>query len=268
VAVRTDLLDHLTGPDHPYNLTFTQNGIASTTATIIAAALDFPSVAELSSEQVEQIKNAHLLLAMFNALQPGVFALSGWDLVGALTLDRKQVRRLIGDGDTRWIHRSAYDLMGYQPGATESRSGMPRGTALYGSLPEQLGDPKSFASRLSRILAVRKQYGIASAKQVDVPPVSHKAMLVMVHQLSDAEQVTVLNFSAEPIAGSVNSEQLVPGSRVVDMFTDEEVGLVDDLHRFSIDLGPHEGRSLLVLCPGDEPVDGHVHEPGRRSVRG
>jgi trehalose synthase len=247
VAVRTDLLDHLTGDKHPYNLTFTQNGIASTTATIIAAALDFPSVTELSPEQVEQIKNAHLLLAMFNALQPGVFALSGWDLVGALTLDKKQVARLVCDGDTRWIHRSAYDLMGYQPSAIESRSGMPRGTALYGSLPDQLTDPDSFASRLSRILAIRKRYGIAGAKQVDVPPVSHQAMLVMVHELGDAQQVTVLNFAAEPVSGSVVSEHLVPGSMVVDMFTDQLVGRVDDLHTFPISLGPHEGRSLLVL---------------------
>ena len=33
------------------------------------------------------------------------------------------------------------------------------------------------------------------------------------------------------------------------MTSDDVVGLVDDLHSFSIDLGPHEGRSLLVLCP-------------------
>jgi trehalose synthase len=267
VTVRQDLLDHLTGPDHPYNLTFTQNGIASTTATIVAAALDFPDIRKLTDEQVEQIKNAHLLLAMFNALQPGVFALSGWDLVGALTLDRKQVGWLLGDGDTRWIHRSAYDLMDFRPEATESQSKMPRGTALYGPLPAQLKDPSSFASRLSKILAVRKRYGIASAKQIDVPQVSHKAMLVMVHELTDAEQVTVLNFSAQPIAGSVSSESLVPGSVLVDMFTDEEVGQVDDLHNFAISLGPHEGRSLLVLCPGDRPVD-HHHEAGRPSVRG
>ena len=268
VTVRQDLLDHLTGPGYPYNLTFTQNGIASTTATIIAASLDFPSVANLTPEQVEQIKRAHLLLAMFNALQPGVFALSGWDLVGALTLTKKQVSWLLGDGDTRWIHRSAYDLMDFRPDATESQSKMPRGTALYGSLPTQLQDPNSFASRLSTILAVRKQYGIASAKQVDVPQVANKAMLVMVHELSDAEQVTVLNFSAQPIWGSVISEHLVPGSLLVDMFTDEEIGHVDDLHSFPVSLGPHEGRSLLVLCPGDRPVDGHSHEPGRPSVRG
>jgi trehalose synthase len=254
VTVRQDLLDHLTGAAGPYNATFTQNGIASTTATIIAASLGFASIAKLTAEQTEQIKQAHLLLAMFNALQPGVFALSGWDLVGALTLDRKQVGSLLSEGDTRWIHRSAYDLMDYRPDATESLSKLPRGRSLYGSLPAQLKDPDSFACRLRDILAVRKRYGIASAIQVDVPLVSHKAMLVMVHQLSDAEQVTVLNFSAEPISGSVISEHLVPGSVLVDMFTDTELGEVDDLHSFAVSLGPHEGRSLLVLCPGDHPV--------------
>ena len=87
---------------------------------------------------------------MFNALQPGVFALSGWDLVGMLTLDRSQIKALLADGDTRWIHRAAYDLMDYRPAATESTSQMPRGVSLYGSLPAQLQEEGSFARRLAR----------------------------------------------------------------------------------------------------------------------
>ena len=79
---------------------------------------------------------------MFNAWQPGVFALSGWDLVGALTLERSQVAELLAYGDTRWIHRSAYDLMDYRPDATESTSKMPQGKGLYGPLPAQLDDPQ------------------------------------------------------------------------------------------------------------------------------
>jgi len=266
VTIRQDMLDHLTGEAGPYNATFTQNGIASTTATLIAATLGFTSIEDLTDEQVAQIKQAHLLLAMFNALQPGVFALSGWDLLGMLTLDRKQVASLVAEGDTRWIHRSAYDLMDYRPDATESLSRLPRGTSLYGSLPAQLEDPTSFACRLRDLLAVRKRYGIATAVQLDVPQVSNKAMLVMVHQLSDAEQVTVLNFSNSEISGSVLSEHLVPGSGLVDMFTDELVGEVDDLHSFSVTLGPYEGRSLLVLCPGDHPVSAHRYTD-RPSVR-
>lgn len=268
VAVRQDLLDHLAGDAAPYNSTFTQNGIASTTATIIAASLDFTSVTNLTPEQVEQIKQAHLLLAMFNALQPGVFALSGWDLCGMLTLERKQVSQLLADGDTRWIHRAAYDLMDYRPHAHESLSKMPRGVSLYGALPAQLEDSSSFARRLAEILAIRKRYGIATAVQLDVPQVSNKAMLVMVHQLTDAEHVTVLNFSAQPITGSVHSEHLVPGSVLVDMFTDQEVGEVDDLHTFPISLEAHEGKSLLVLCPGDHLAAAHPGVTELSSVRG
>lgn len=268
VAVRQDLLDHLAGDAAPYNATFTQNGIASTTATIIAASLDFTSVTNLTPEQVEQIKQAHLLLAMFNALQPGVFALSGWDLCGMLTLERKQVSQLLADGDTRWIHRAAYDLMDYRPHAHESLSKMPRGVSLYGALPAQLEDSSSFARRLAEILAIRKRYGIATAVQLDVPQVSNKAMLVMVHQLTDAEHVTVLNFSAQPITGSVHSEHLVPGSVLVDMFTDQEVGEVDDLHTFPISLEAHEGKSLLVLCPGDHLAAAHPGVTELSSVRG
>ncbi|HEX7212032.1 MAG TPA: maltose alpha-D-glucosyltransferase [Propionibacteriaceae bacterium] len=268
VTVRRDLLDHLTGDAAPYNATFTQNGIASTTATIIAAALGMRSISALTSEQIDKIKQAHLLLAMFNALQPGVFALSGWDLCGMLTLERRQVSRLLADGDTRWIHRAAYDLMDYRPHAHESLSKMPRGISLYGSLPEQLRDSSSFARRLAEILAIRKRYGIASSVQLDVPQVSNKAMLVMVHQLSDAEQVTVLNFSAQLVSGSVQSEYLVPGSVLVDMFTDQEIGEIDDLHTFPITLGPHEGKSLLVLCPGDHLAEAHPQATERTSVRG
>jgi hypothetical protein len=101
-----------------------------------------------------------------------------------------------------------------------------------------------------------------------VPQVSNKAMLVMVHQLIDAEHVTVLNFSAQPITGSVHSEHLVPGSVLVDMFTDQQVGEIDDLHTFPISLQPYQGKSLLVLCPGDQLAEAHPQATERTSVRG
>jgi trehalose synthase len=190
---------------------------------------------------------------MFNAFQPGVFALSGWDLCGMLTLDRSQVSRLLASGDTRWIHRAAYDLMNYQPEATESPSKMPRGTSLYGSLPQQLRDPNSFAARLREMLAVRTRYRLATSVQVDVPEVSDKAMLVMVHLLDTRQlQLTVLNFSPQPIAGSVTSRHLAPGSAVVDMFTDQVIAEVDREHTFAVWLEPHQGLSL-VTTPAAPP---------------
>jgi len=250
--VRADLTEKLTGPAAPYNLVFTTNGIASTSATIIAASLGISNLEAIDEDTVERIKKAHLLLAMFNAWQPGVFALSGWDLCGMLTLDRSAVAPLLSTGDTRWIHRSAYDLMGY---GNSAFNGMPRGRSLYGPLPQQLEDPESFASQLRGILDVRETCGLATATQLDVPPVSHRGMLVMVHELPGtgpeppARQVTVLNFGHEAITGTVRSEHLVPRSVVTDMGDKHVVGEVDDLFTFSVALEPHQGLSLLITAP-------------------
>jgi hypothetical protein len=191
---------------------------------------------------------------MFNALQPGAFAVSGWDLAGALTLDASEVASLIYQGDTRWINRGAHDLMAFDPGATRSEAGMPKARSLYGTLPSQLADDSSFVSGLRRLIDVRRRYSIATGRQVDVPDVPHKAMLVMVHCLEDdLLQITVLNFSSEHLVGNVRSDFLRPSSTVTDMFTDEPVATVDGLHSFSLTLGAYVGTSLLICPP--PPVD-------------
>ena len=44
VRIRSDLINHLTGEAAPYNRTFTTNGIACTTASVISAALGYRSL--------------------------------------------------------------------------------------------------------------------------------------------------------------------------------------------------------------------------------
>lgn len=245
--IRGDLCATLTGPGAPYNRRFTTNGIACTTASAISAALGIADPVAMGPDDVERVKNVHLLLAMYNALQPGVFALSGWDLTGMLTIDEAQVAELIAEGDTRWINRGAHDLMGVNPKAQGSDGGLPRARSLYGTLPEQLADPASFASRLRKVITVRRRFGIAMGAQLDVPPVSHKALLVMVNRLEDERlQVAVLNFGDEAVAGTVRSDHLPPGATVIDMFVNEQVAVVDDLRSFAIELEPYRGVSLLV----------------------
>jgi len=234
---------------------FTQNGIACTTTSLIAATRGLARLDDISEADIPDIRDAHLLLCAYNAWQPGVFALSGWDLVGMLTVPSAEVADLIASGDTRWIERGAHDLLDVDPTATRSAAGMPRGRALYGPLPAQLDDPASFASRLARILELRREQGIATATQVDIPEVAHAGMLVLVHRLDngDAEadatmQVTVLNFSAEPIEGTVRSEHLIPQSEVMDAASGDTVGRVDDLQSFAVSL-PAYGAMFLVLGP-------------------
>lgn len=250
-TIRRELASRLAGKQAPYNLLFTTNGIACTSASAIAAALGYERLEDLQQPDIERIKQAHLLLVMFNALQPGVFALSGWDLCGSLTLPAAAVKDLIAEGDTRWINRGAYDLMGVNPLAQQSSGGIPRAVNLYGALPEQLSQPGSFVRQLQTILRLRQQAGLPTAHQIDIPEVSHRGMLVMVHQLPqrDRLQVTVLNFADEVITGSIVSEQLPPHAQVKDMFTETLVATVDELHSFPIRLSPYQGTSLLVIVP-------------------
>ncbi|HEY5857124.1 MAG TPA: maltose alpha-D-glucosyltransferase [Aldersonia sp.] len=245
--IRADLTDRITGSRAPYNRTFTTNGIACTTASVITAALGIRDLDRIDDRDVETITRVHLMLAMYNALQPGVFALSGWDLLGILPVPTDRVESLTREGDTRWINRGAHDLMGVDPAAGGSTAGMPRGRSLYADLPTQLADPTSFARRLSRILEVRKRFGIATARQVDVPAVSHRGLLVLVHELAQGQiQATVLNFGEDPVSATVQSPSLTPGATVVDLFDEERVAVVDELCSFPISL-PAFGGTAVVL---------------------
>jgi hypothetical protein len=73
----------------------------------------------------------------------------------------------------------------------------------------------------------------------------------MVHQLDKGDQITVLNFSGSPVAGTVMSRHLRPGSALVDMMTGRPVGQIDDLRSCYVTLAPHEGLSLFVQPPDD-----------------
>ncbi len=245
--IRQELAAHLTGEAAPYNLLFTTNGIACTTTSVIAAVLGHIDLSGIEQKDVEEIKNVHLLLAMFNAWQPGVFALSGWDICGSLTLEEEKVREYMSGGDTRWISRGGYDLLGINSMATNSSAGIPMARNLYGPLVEQLNDGQSFASRLKQVIEIRKKYHIDISHQLDIPDVSHRSMLVMVHRLEGGDlQLTVLNFSDKHISGSVSSKYLTAGSKITDLLTDQPFGKVDDLRAFSVNLKPYQGLALLV----------------------
>lgn len=245
--IRETMYALLAGPETPYNLRFTTNGVACTTASMAAAALRIRDLDRLDAAQVAAIQRAHLLLAMYNALQPGVFALSGWDLVGALTLPAEAVADLMADGDTRWINRGAYDLMGVDSAATHSQAGLPRARALYGALPDQLRDPNSFASQLRHLLDVRRRHRIYESRQIAVPDVATPGLLLMVHELPDdlGVEITALNFSTQPIDEVVMLEGL-SNRPVHELLHNEDAGRIDEQGRLRVHLEGHAGKAYLV----------------------
>ena len=246
--IREEMYERLSGEHAPYNLRFVTNGVSCTTVSIITAALGLRDLGEITGEQLALIQKIHLLLVIYNAMQPGVVALSGWDLVGALPLPADEVAERMGDGDTRWIHRGGYDLVDLAPEAGESLRGMPRARSLYGSLASQLQQGDSFASRVKKVLAVRQAYGIAASRQVLVPEVQHPGLLVMVHELPAGKgtQLTALNFGNEVIAEEIVLEGFTPGP-VVDMLGETlEADLRED-GRLLINLDPYEALSLRIV---------------------
>ena len=112
----------------PYNLLFTHqrrrlhDGVSSSRRRWAS-----PTRRDHRRRHAPMIQKAHLLLAMYNAFQPGVFALSGWDLVGALTLPAERGGGVDRDGDTRWIERGALRPRGRRSGRPASSAGVPRG---------------------------------------------------------------------------------------------------------------------------------------------
>jgi trehalose synthase len=250
--VREEMFTRLILEDAPYNLKF-GDGVASTTATVIASALGIKDISKLTAAEVEKIKRIHLLLAFYNAFQPGVFALSGWDLVGALTVPAAAVRDRLADGDTRWINRGAYDLIGANPQATRSAAGLPRAVALYGPLPQQLERPDSFASQLARMLKARAQLRLYAARLADIPAVQSKGLFVLVHELPEHSEleVTAINFGASPVDETVLLRGAIPNSTAIDVLDPHgstlQVGMGGSLR---LSLKAFEGKALRIITTG------------------
>src|SRR6266850_1433918 len=255
--IRAEMHGRLLGAAAPYNLE-AANGVSCTTATVIAAGLGIRDVSRLTDAERRDIERAHLMLAMYNAMQPGVFALSGWDLVGALTLPAESVKTLLADGDTRWINRGAYDLLGHGSGAPTSSAGLPRAPALYGALPEQLQRAGSFAWQLKSLLRVRAEYRINESEQVDVPAVKARGLLVMVHRLAAGKgtQVTAINFGRTAVRETVAIKTAPPAGSVRDLLADKALGpLGADAHQIPILWLAAPLTGLLV-----QPVIGHMSD--------
>ena len=240
----------------PYNMLYRpeEDGIATTFAGFIASALEIDDPYHATPEQVAEITRGHLLLAHANAMQPGVFSLSSWDLVGALPLHAEQVAGRTDDGDWRWVNRGGVDLLGDNPDATESAWGLPRARALYGPVPQQLDDPESFASGLKRMLAARKDYQIHLGELIAVPEPDHNALCLLVLALPGTPRyaITALNFGREGVTEHLDlhlidrlpADQL-EGRTVSEAVSGHDEGTISDQGRLTITLGPWQGKTLI-----------------------
>jgi maltose alpha-D-glucosyltransferase/alpha-amylase len=244
----------------PYNKLYRpeKDGIATTFAGFIAPALGVMDPYHATPDQVALIQRGHLLVAHANAMIPGVFALSAWDLVGALPIPADQVpNNLTAGGDWRWINRGAVDLLNVDPSAQTSKVfGLPKAQSLYGPVNEQLQSPDSFASHIKQMLAARKQFRIAEGTMLAVPPVSDGSVVVLVMQLPDSQNlaITALNYGRSNTSVQVDLTQIPPGIPAFelagqiskDIIAGQDANPVTDAGMLQIDLENLAGKTLVV----------------------
>ncbi|MBN1684208.1 MAG: maltose alpha-D-glucosyltransferase [Gammaproteobacteria bacterium] len=226
------------------------NGLCTTFVGLIASRFGIEDIDHITEQQKTEILKAHLLLAIFNAMQPGIFSISGWDLVGALPLHEKEIPDLLKDGDCRWINRGAYDLLGAEVESAQ----MPKAKNLYGPLTEQLKNPNSFASQIKHLIKIRDQYQIASSQQIALPPVKNKSAVMMMHLLPNnlGYEITALNFGKKSIIETIDLNQIPEMNKckthqpVTNLWNNQQDSTISDLHTITIKLNPLEGKILHV----------------------
>jgi hypothetical protein len=160
----------------------------------------------------DQIQELHLLLAKFFAWQPGVFALSAQDLLGATG-----------------------PFSFFEPVDT-----------LYASIPTQLQNPKSFAAQLKRILRARQEVSLERAQLVDVPSVDNPGLLLFRYRLAETGYAALLavNFSKTKASEVVESSDYVYTS-AIDLYTGLSLAKAHDSSFFIVNAEPYTAQLIL-----------------------
>ena len=98
------------------------------------------------------------------------------------------------------------------------------------------------------MLNVRRRYQIYKSRQLHVPDVKSKGLLIMIHELPEelGLQVTAINFGPEPLEETVAVDEANPG-HVLNMFTDEVEGVISDQGQFTVYLNGYEWKSFLLV---------------------
>lgn len=222
------------------------NGPCTTMVGICASALGIKDIFSMTDTEKEKVKKLHLLLAFYNAMQPGVFALSGWDIVGAYPLQRDKVKSLTKDGDNRWINRGAYDLMGENLKADQSFYKIPKAEELYGPLPKQIKDPKSFANQLKKILKARKAYNVHLGNFVKMPFVKNKSVFAIIYSLPNADNLLLvaINFGDKKINEKITFNPFA-NSNAINIIEGKSEEKDFSSSQFILDLEPYDRKAIL-----------------------
>lgn len=195
---------------------------ASGTELLASAPTLAAAVTNLSGTEHSAQVDAHLLQVAFRAFLPGLLALSGHDLLGAI--QEETDTRLSGD-DRLPLAWNADGKNGF------STAGLPA-RAAYPPLNIQPGLPDSFAARLAQITRIRRESGIARgvllgrAKTGKEAGGASSSVAACISRLPDASLLLVAgNFSPRALVTDVLLPEEVSAARAEDMMTGRGVAV-------------------------------------------
>jgi trehalose synthase len=277
------ILGEMQAAMEPYDYIMYDNNYVYSTfvgfVTAVAGVEDPWSIVK-GSEEYDRVFRGMQVLTVFNAMIPGIFMASAWDMVGSLPLKKEQVEDLIKDGDFRWLFRGAYDLMGFAEGKNTSAAGLLEPVSLFGTLPEQLEDDNSYVRFLQTLLTQRLAYGIPDAIQLAVD--TQGSTLRLSHAIVNATateggvfmEITDCNFamertevveidSVQPLIASANAVRVAKGMapldecvvwEALDIITDEILGRGDCNSGLSYSMSPWSGRAIAFIQTSSQPL--------------
>lgn len=157
-----------------FNIGF--GGILAHFAELISARLNIDIKYKLehkllTTEEQEQIKKLMLLAAFYNMMQPGVFQISAWDLIGAVNKPSIKLDEYLSDGDLRWLCRSGFEFVKNKsdPKHLEyTENGLAKCYMVFGYIDEQLLDNNSFINKLIYLLNIREKTNINNSKFLEL----------------------------------------------------------------------------------------------------
>jgi hypothetical protein len=173
----------------------------------------WPALCMRAFGQRADITKVHLLLALFYAMQPGVFSFSASDLLGTL---KEQPLNLTG----------------------------PNEGTIYPSLPAQMQNGQSFAMQLRNILSARKESGIESGELVSIPRTKDKGLLILVFRLRNGmTQLSALNFGSAPVQQTIDLPS-IRQTTAIDLISGQSMAKPLDSSQIRLDLPPLSGKMI------------------------
>lgn len=224
-----------------------------TGAGLAALGAGFSHADAARADARETIRQGHLALVFFKAMQPGLLVLHGQDLAGALPLDW----HVMADSEERWdpalAPRGAYALYRTARTTVLTKQGMPRAPVAYPTPDEQLHDPHSFLNGVHAITAMRERTGIAAGRVVARLRTQGRGCIALAVELPGGRGmvVAVTNFGREAVTERLDMaatpkllELFGAGNPAVDL--EEGTPLPLEGGRMVLHLDPWETRAVLV----------------------